>query len=182
MKKGLLAKIAKDFEQEFPSDWERAKNKFQRQSGQWVQEIGFNASRFADEYNPVSTLFYLSVPVEPPPSLSVQLLLNKKHPVQRWITINDHEKDVTEIFQSMDEQFQPKITEPLREDVIIDLLQKKLDYWPHPYVLCIWASEHGKKAGAAKYFKSFEAAVQGKNYSWVNERRNELQKISENSD
>jgi hypothetical protein len=174
MKAGLLKTIASDFRPFFPSEWVLQKNVFRRKQSDWVHEIGFNASRFADEYNPVSSVFYTNMQLDPP-SLCGQLLLATRHPVQRWISLAEHKQKLASIFEAMTQQFRPNIAAPLDEQVIQNLLVQHIDYWPHAYALCLLSVHKGRYDQAAKYFDSFNHSVAKMNYPWVAERRKELE-------
>lgn len=175
MKTGLLKDIAKDFKALFNSEWRLKSTVFQRMQSDWIHEIGFNPSRFADEYNPVSNLFYRKTPTQNPIPLCVQILLSKKQPVQRWISFTEHKQNIQAIFDAMREQFQPDITVLLNEEAIQNLLLRRLDYWPHAYALCLWSVEKKECDEAISFFKRFNEAVENKDFPWVHERRKELE-------
>jgi hypothetical protein len=161
MKKGEIKKVAQPFAELMPDDWRRLKNEFVRRSGDWLQFISFNASRFSDAYNPVGSLDYLKMSGPAAGSLCVQSLRTPKD-TQRWISLKEHERSVQSIFSEMADQFRPSILEPLREPAVLGCLESDLDYWPHVYALCVMAAETGDRKGAESRFKHFLALLSGR--------------------
>jgi hypothetical protein len=174
MKRGLLRKVAKDYEPLLPSDWKRIGSEFMRRAGDWVQIIAFNPSRWADEYEPRCCFEFLK---EPGPSTGGWGFHGLRHPkgVQRWITIKEHERALTSIFNDMVAQFRPPILQPLDPRGVAALIQTDLEYWPHAYALCVIAAERGDAPEARKYYEAYLDATTDKRYDWATEHRRELE-------
>jgi hypothetical protein len=174
MKKGELKKVATDYEQLFPVEWKRVQNDFMRRNGSWVQIVAFNPSRWASEYNPVSSLDFLKKPGQVTGGLAAMILKKSRHPVQRWVTMREHEQSMASVFNEMVKQFRPHLLQLLDTNDIMRLLAEDLSYWPHAYALCITACERGDVPKAREYFAAFEAATAKKPYPEIDARRMEL--------
>ena len=178
MKSGEIKKVVQAYVPFFHSPWKRVRNEFMRREGDWVQIISFNASRWADKYEPRSCFEFLKQPGDPVGGFLVQGL---QHPnrVQRWVNAakiadpasNDY---APKVFDEMTKQFKPSIPGPLVVAEIKQLLEASLGYWPHPYALCVMAAEAGNKADAERYFEVFQADVDDKPYPWAESAREEL--------
>jgi len=114
MKRGLLRRIADDYEPLIPSvaGWKRIGNEFTRRSDEWVQILGFNASRFDDRYVPRCAFQFLWIDGVPNGAFLVQELQTAKG-VQRWVTMTEHDAKRDAIFADMKGQFKPRIDAPL---------------------------------------------------------------------
>jgi hypothetical protein len=178
MKAGELTRVAKSFVPFMPSPWRLKGKEFLRRRSSWVQIIGFNPSRFADQYTPRSSFEFLKMPGE---ALGTFLGQELKYPngAQHWVKVGESPNDV---FAQMAEQFRPGILEPLQIEEIRVLLEASLSYWPHAYALCVMSMEDGDRAGAQRYFEAFLVATANRPYQWVETRKNELTELYETMD
>lgn len=174
MRAGELKKVAKAYANLLPPEWKLNRTEFVRCVESWVQIVNFHSSQFDNKYIPRCCLEFLKMPGIPAGTFFVQELRYRKHRVQRWITMDEHSKLLSSIFDEMVAQFQPSIVEPLQIEEIRKLLEANLDYWPHPYALCIMKAEKADRREALKYFDLFSKATSGKPYDWVEHRRKEL--------
>jgi hypothetical protein len=170
MKSGELAKLVESFGPFFQLPWLRTKREFVRREGSWIQIIAFNASRFTEKYVPVSSFEFLKMPGVPTCGFLPQQL-QYANGAQRWVALTE---SVADVFDGMAKQFIPAILRTLRLKEIEGLLNSSLDYWPHPYALCVTRAEDGDKDEAQKYFEAFLSATVDKPYPWVESRRQEL--------
>lgn len=178
MKKGELKKVAQAYGALIPRPWQRVGNAFMRRDGDWVQIIGFNASRWSDDYEPQNCFEFLKEPGEATGGLLLQGL---RHPngTQRWLNAakiaNSASNDYApKIFEEMVKQFRPGILCPLRLNEVKSLLAEALEYWPHAYALCVMAAEAGNRAEAERYYAAFLADIADMPYPWAETARQEL--------
>ena len=174
MKIGEIRKIAEVYSDLFPSEWKPNRTEFVRCVDSWVQIVDFHPSQFDKKYIPKCCFEFLKMPGASTGTFLVQELLHKKHRVQRWITMDEHSKSSSSIFAEMVAQFKPSIVEPLKIENVQKLLHTDLDYWPHPYALCVMAVEKANRRNATTYFEMFSKAISGKPYHWAENRRKEL--------
>lgn len=179
MKKGLIKKIEHDYLTLVPPDWTKVKSSYYRRRGSWLQIIAFNPSRFDDVYEPRSCLEYLKRPGLVVGAFLPNGLRHKKHNVQRWITLKEHETALPSVYADMVEQFRPAINQLLDIEEIKLLLRSQPNYWPHIYALCVMAAEEGNESEARHHFDVFCQMMADKPFDWVGERRMELDRVME---
>lgn len=179
MKASELRKIAKAYDGLFPADWKLVNHDWMRRNGSWMQIVSFNDSRHAPQYEPRSSLEFLKFPGPIHGGFLFCGLREKRHNVQRWVTLKQHESGVAPIFQDMTEQFCPSIIPPLQIEEVKILLQGRLHYWPHVYALCVMAAEKGNEPEARHHFDLFCQMMADKPFDWVGERRSELDRVME---
>ena len=170
MKSGELKKVAQAYAACLQAPWHRVGNAFLRCEGDWVQIIGFNASRFAEKYVPSSSLDFLKMPGEQPGGF-LPRELQYPNGTQRWIKSSENPTDV---FDQMVKQFKPSLLKPLNLVEIKHLLGDTINYWPHAYALCVMACEVGNAGDAERYFQAFILATSDKPYPWAETRKHEL--------
>jgi hypothetical protein len=165
-----LKKIAIAYSIYLPEPWQQVGNEFFRREGDWVQIVGFNASRFLDQYVPRSCMEFLKIPGVPAGAFLVQELQNP-NATQRWVKITDAPAN---IFEQMALQFKPPLRNRLNRSEIKRLLDEMVNYWPHAYALCVMACEEGNSGEAQHYFNEFVLATSNKPYPWAEARKQEL--------
>lgn len=170
MKPRELGTIARTFAPFLGDTWRLVGSEFVRIDGDWAQIVGFNASRFDDQYIPRCCLEFLKMPGVATCCFAVQELQNSNR-TQQWVGMSDEPRAV---FERMTRQFEPPLLAPLSIERIRDLLSQNVSYWPHAYALCIMACERGEMEDAKQYLDAFNAATVGKPYEWVEKRRQEL--------
>ncbi len=170
MKSGELKKVANAYAPYLPAPWHRVGNEFMRRGGDWVQIVAFNASRFSEQYVPRSCMEFLKMPGTPTGAFLVQELQNP-NATQRWVKTSETPDNV---FAQMAGQFKPSLCAPLNISEIKNLLGTTMNYWPHPYALCVMACEEGNATDAQHYFNAFVSATSDKPYPWAETRKQEL--------
>ena len=170
MKSGELKKVAQAYTAYLPEPWKRVGNEFLRHEGDWVQIIAFNPSRFSEQYVPRSCMEFLKMPGVPTGGFLVQELQNSNR-TQRWVKTTDVPGGV---FEQMAEQFKPSPRDPVNVSEIKSLLGAALNYWPHPYALCVKACQEGNASDPQRYFQAVVLATSDKPYPWAETRKHEL--------
>lgn len=151
MKRGLLRRVADDYAQVLGPEWKRIGNEFLRRENEWVQLLGFNASRFADRYTPRSALQFLWMEGTPTASFAVQELQHEKNRVQRWVSLREHETNWRKIAAEMVEQFRPRMDRQIDRQEVKQLLESQPRYWPHVYALGVMSAADGDCGRAARH-------------------------------
>jgi hypothetical protein len=170
MKSGELKKVAQAYAACLSTPWLRVGSEFIRREGDWAQIVGFNASRFSEQYAPRSCMEFLKMPGVPTGGFLVQELQNP-NATQRWVKSSENP---TAVFDQMVKQFKPPLLKPLNLSEIKPLLAATINYWPHAYALCVMACEEGNAIEAERFFNTFLSAIADKAYPWAETRKHEL--------
>lgn len=184
MKKGLLNQIAEDYWALLPNaqEWTRKGAECMRRSGEWVQILGFNASRFDDRYIPRCALQFLWIAGPASGSFVPQELKTDKG-AQRWISKGEHADRREKIFAAMLDQFKPRIDGPLKsEEVVLLLQQDASSYWPHAYALAIVEARAGRREAAALRLQEVRARADFASNAHIRDRSIELAALLEARD
>jgi hypothetical protein len=181
MKSGSLTKVADAYAKFLTDSWRKIGRELMRREEDWVQIIAFNASRWADSYEPKNCFEFLKMPGPPLGTFLVEGLRNPNG-TQRWLdfsklTSQAATDSAAQVFTTMSSQFRPSILRPLRTEDVLLLLKNNLQYWPHPYALSVIAAERGDPIEAKYFFELFRAAVPDPSQPWALERGRELEEF-----
>jgi hypothetical protein len=177
MKSFQIAKLIKGYRPLFRGNWRFNRREFVRRSSHWVQVVSLNVSRNRDEYIPRTACDFLLLPGPVTGGWLCQELLTRRHSVQWWVTLKEHESNIDELMDMMNQQFFPQLQKEIDEDLIEEKLAQDLSYWPNPYALCVMSYLYQNLENAETYYKAYLEAVSDKPYPWATERKKELDNI-----
>lgn len=143
MKRGAIKQVEKTFAAQLPADWLYSKGTFRRRFGDWLHNIGFNACRFDDTFEPVVSMGFLKDPVNVLGGFLGDGLKWDRYKVQRWVSLAEMERDAGAVYQDMLRQFRPRIDAPVDITEVKQMLRQRANYFPHVYAPCVMAAEIG---------------------------------------
>lgn len=139
--------------------WIPAGPRLARRSGPWVQTIGIESSRWADEFIPLSGMTYLRSWDELPrvgPLLVGSRLKTAKHQVDDWISESRFRANPGTVIDSLRAQVLPRVDEPLRPEVAERLVREHVDDWRSHHVLVFIAAERLDRPEAEHHLRDLE--------------------------
>jgi hypothetical protein len=179
MKRRLLHQIAEDYQVLLPSagEWMRKGAEYMRRRGEWVQILGFNASRFDDRYVPRCSLQFLWI-AGPASGSFLSQELKTERSAQRWISMKEHADRRDAVLAAMIQQFKPRIDHPLDDRDVIPLLQQDAEsYWPHAYALAVVAARAGDREAAMRHLQMVRSRAEVTGNVHIRQRETELEAL-----
>ena len=165
-----LAKYIRDYAPFFREDWRYELTRFVRRKESWIEWVDFRAHYYLRSYLPVHCFLHLKDPIlrysgrvfPPSPAFFVQeLQCGKPYPVKCEVEVAKHIICVNEISHLMQEQFYPRINQPLDAEKLYALLKTKPQTSHELFTLCLHAAECGEKSDAYRYLEEFKKTVAG---------------------
>jgi hypothetical protein len=144
---------------ELEAGWRPAGPQAARRSGAWVQVIGINDRRGADEFVPCFGLTYLRAWAPEPrigPTLAYSRLKTERHQVDDWISERRFRANPESVIEQLRGQVRPRIDGPLTPDSAEQILRERVGDWNVRHALIFIAAERQDRPEALRHLSDLE--------------------------